>query len=537
MMLADDTRSTSLYKCILKTAQDSIASMKYVAALRCCVFLAYCFHYRDAEDVQRAVAAVAEVAHMACSDAARDWNEQQTTSTHSLPPEVLEECFSWLDIYGCVKAACVCGTWRSIALAAPYLWTSITVVRPRDLDPSWSVLETILKRSGTLPLHLDLRMQGKTGDLTRSDWPSAIMAKCLSRTRVLTGTHSLAFHLVSDSAPLLETAHHPGATLRLRDAPRLREVSVYKFDDKTMFRPTFASDRPITEIPFPSLTKLTIRHIDKTWSARCLFDACPNLVELDIAGSGVNPMYCMPVHPIPASLVDVTLRFNCLSTTWQPETGSMRPYLKLWHGHAMRRFRFFTEVDARAIFHVFFSIYNGPYAMSCANSFCRLTSTAEDSLEIEHTPPNPNSPALWLSQTPVYFENLEALTLTGENALLMLVSATLLLPSLRSLTIVRKFDSIPEPSSVQCTLRVPQLQTVFWCISESGHNWPAEIRDALHMCSNVLKPQAGHFERFVFRNAAAVDTEGVSFSALRRYASRVFLGKEEWTRVRGAAVV
>jgi len=159
-----------------------------------------------------------------------------------LPPEMLVAIFTHLSkqerdppghkalhfVQDLVSVTHVCRSWRQVAIAAPELWTEITMANP-------DAVKAFLERSGAVPLNVGLRLG--SGAKFDQDLLDAVIPHVhrLRQLALLTrqGLDPVRSMPFTEPAPLLErlAIYYPlgdrPALLFNDQAPRLREINMY----------------------------------------------------------------------------------------------------------------------------------------------------------------------------------------------------------------------------------------------------------------------------------------------------------------------
>jgi hypothetical protein len=169
-----------------------------------------------------------------------------------VPPEILCEIFSltlpWTRRIGDDTVDCppwhlagTCTTWRNVSLAYPFLWCSIVITRPSDIDLSiypLSMIESQLLRSGDVPLQVTFDSHNCKNVDERRLWDALIAhsnhwntldLRCRSDYRPLLsllqgvrGNVSQLEKLVLSLAPPTQDLAEPTACFSI--APNLRKI-------------------------------------------------------------------------------------------------------------------------------------------------------------------------------------------------------------------------------------------------------------------------------------------------------------------------
>ncbi|KAH9923303.1 hypothetical protein B0H21DRAFT_895182 [Amylocystis lapponica] len=215
---------------------------------------------------------------------------------HLLSPSdtAIQESDTWIP----VQLSHVCSNWRSLTLASPLLWTSISFTT--FSDPA--ILRQYLTRSGDTLLRIDIAAPPMESTLD-------VLAPILSNQ----SHRFVSFHLYNvDGETAMEVL-----SFFTSPAPQLRSLHIRPFletsldpvfdDQMPLLRDMEITADPINLLARENLTRLVIRYIfveaDQLVN---LLRACPNLVSLDLAclvqpvnvlhrlkGTPVIPLKCL----------------------------------------------------------------------------------------------------------------------------------------------------------------------------------------------------------------------------------------------------
>ncbi|KAF7306048.1 hypothetical protein HMN09_00759500 [Mycena chlorophos] len=205
----------------------------------------------------------------------------------------------------------VCRTWRCVALALPYLWTSLSVVvRGGKSFPPLPTAAEWLSRSGDLPLQLSLSQTNEAeGNQEVADELLALFIRylrrwCDVRLDVANPTYGRSLRPTGTlHAPLLETFHLTTCWRLTRNeeimrdllkmlegAPRLSSFSVSRLSDLNV-----APDSTVA-IPWTQLTRLDLGFIPSVSACLSIMSGCPLLESCNLV---VDPHQGpLPAFPI-----------------------------------------------------------------------------------------------------------------------------------------------------------------------------------------------------------------------------------------------
>ncbi len=214
------------------------------------------------------------------------WNSMPEIASDQMPAQMLRRAAPLLP-------CSVCSSWRELALAMPELWSSVGImIRNPDMDPSAAahIIDTWLKRSGTLPLTLNIGQLSLVYDNPRSRAKPALVKSILAAfyshssrwqhvALYLYDTRSLS--LPQLNAPLLRSLELAGIMDKpirfpFRSCPRLTHLSwPFRLE---------ASKNP--QVPWCQISYLSISNGMTLFSALETIRLCPQLEEFTVDSSG-----------------------------------------------------------------------------------------------------------------------------------------------------------------------------------------------------------------------------------------------------------
>lgn len=235
----------------------------------------------------------------AIRDFSGEWNEEHRATTVPLPPELIVQCFKWLEPGERVIGSHVCRAWRAIVLSAPTLWAEVAI-------PGWQqypLLPTMLERSGSVPFSLTFHIPGRADYLLSTDlrthwWRIRALDISTSTSRSLVTLQyldipslqefSLEFRSLNDEDSPAEIFHVPS-----RWATHMISLSLPRFVLSPM------------QGPFQLLQHFS-GSLTPSTDMRHMFSLMPRLQSLGIRG--ISQSSLLPVGPLPRSLVEVNLQ-------------------------------------------------------------------------------------------------------------------------------------------------------------------------------------------------------------------------------------
>ncbi|ESK81649.1 hypothetical protein Moror_3244 [Moniliophthora roreri MCA 2997] len=193
----------------------------------------------------------------------------QNASINSIPVELLTDIFEfcqpqsdWTDplVPTLERIIVVCSHWRTVALAAPYLWSKIALYSPRPIHVS--IVRRHLERSKTCPLDLVIRQAMEPEDCeSPSEWEDIVAATSMILSDISKHVHrwhSLTLMIYSPAAfprlvlptPLLKLVSITGSMLKFDDvqafwrailaSPAMRSISwSYSIEQKNFLPSLF----------------------------------------------------------------------------------------------------------------------------------------------------------------------------------------------------------------------------------------------------------------------------------------------------------
>ncbi|KZV89223.1 hypothetical protein EXIGLDRAFT_771937 [Exidia glandulosa HHB12029] len=248
---------------------------------------------------------------------AKKWNDQHFNTC--LPPEVLCQCFTFLTQDERRTAMCVSHHWRSVIIEEPRFWTRPVLSAESDV----AAFHEIVKRAGTLPLHLVVRGAARAAEICQY-MHRAVSLDVDGRMNAVPGLDLVLAATAPRLTAMTLKEHSVVLTIPqtlLYEQPVLRSLRI----DAFILPPQCSALRQLREFD---------GYLDKdnfeTSNIQSLFDLCPELDSLVLRTLLIwidDSITLLPSRPAPS--------LSSLSLHIMGDGADLRPHLRRIESHVI----------------------------------------------------------------------------------------------------------------------------------------------------------------------------------------------------------